>query len=178
MKKKLTRICLILGTIYYISALVYLHTLGISPITIFFAWLISLVFSFAFAFGERGIKTSLFSDIKEDFKSPVYKLERNNWGEKVVSKYTVEYITWDDGWAIFFPYISIFKFRQYYLEDSVCVYERVHGEILEGIVSIEAVYLREKMVNEKQYFDEVAAEKIKKDKFREVNKEYYNNFKR
>lgn len=178
MEKQLTKICLSLGTIYYVSVLVYLHYLGMPPIIVGFAWLIPLVFSLIFAFGDRGIKTNMFSDIKEDYKTPVYKLEKSNWSEKVVSKYVVVYSNWDDGWAIIFPYISIFKFKQYFLEETVCISDKTHSDILAGVVSTEEVYLRECIKHEKRYLDKIAEEKAKKDNLREVNKEYYNNFKK
>ena len=177
MDKQLKEICIILGLLYYSSCFIYLQHIGMSPITIGFAWLLPLLVSFMFLLGNGGIKTNLFSEIKRDYKSPVYKLETNNWGENVVSKYIVNYDYWDDGWAVFFPFIWWFSFRQHSFEGSFEIGDKTYNKILEGVVSTEVVYLRKKIVAEKKYYNRISAEKIEKEKLREVNKEYYNNFK-
>lgn len=178
MDKKLKRICIILGIFYYLSVIWFtpFGTDGsLKFIGLVFAWLIPMFLGFLPNF--LSIKTNLFSDIKDDFTSPVYKLEKSNWGENVVSKYTVEYSCWDDGWGAFFPYIWIFRFRQYELESSIEICSKNYDKILSGVVSPEAVYLRAKAVSDLKYNSEISAEKELKNKLKVLNKDYYNNLK-
>lgn len=177
MDKQLTRICIVCGIFYYLSWFIYLQHIGMPPIMIGFMWIIPFAIGSFFALNDKGIKTNLFSEIKDDFTSPTYKLEKSHWGEDVVVKYIVEYSVWDDGWCAFFPFLYLFKFRQYSPEDSVYVNKAVYNNILYGEISVKDLYLKEILKAEAEAYKEMSAKKTEKEKLREVNKEYYDNFK-
>lgn len=177
MDKQLTRICIVCGIFYYLSCIIYLQHIGMPPITIGFMWIIPFAIGFFFALNDKGIKTNLFSEIKDDFTSPTYKLEKSHWGEDVVVKYITEYSVWDDDWCAFFPFLYLFRFRQYYPENSVYVNKIEYQSILDGKCSPEEMYLSIRHQLDREAYKEMSAKKTEKEKLREVNKEYYNNFK-
>lgn len=175
MGKQLTRICIVCGIFYYLSCFIYLQHIGMPPISIVFAWVVPLFLGLlpnSFA-----IKTNLFSDIKDGFTSPVYKLEKDCWGDNVVSKYIVEYSHFCDDLVVFFPYIWLVRFRQYEMEDSVYVNKIEYQSILDGKCSPEEMYLSIRHQLDREAYKEMSAKKTEKEKLREVNKEYYDNFK-
>lgn len=175
MDNKLKKICIILGIVYYLVWTIYLGSLRIPGIMICFTWVIPLFL--ALLPTKFAIKTNLFSDIREDFISPVYKIEEDSWGDNTVSKYSIGYNIWDNGWAMFFPLILLFRFKQPNFENSFPINSKELQLILDDIRSPKEMYLIIKQELDKTYYNEIFAKKREEEKLKEINKEYYNNFK-
>lgn len=179
MDRKLTRLVILLGVVFYgtTPALLfkwcsYFNCSFLMAILIwFFSLLIGLTLS-----TQKFLKVNWFSDIKDNFTTPTYKLEKDHWGDWIISKYVVIHDIWNNGWILAFPLILLFKFRQYGQESYINVKTDTDlKEMLNGLVSLEEYYTFENEKYNKKFQEEMVEEEMEKIKLKEVNKDYYGN---
>lgn len=181
MDRKLTRLVILLGIVFYGLTLALLFkwssNFNFSLLITLIIWLFSMLIGLILS-TQKFLKINWFSDIKEDFTTPTYKLEKDHWGDWIISKYVVIHDIWDNGWILAFPLILLFKFRQYGQESYINVKTDTDlKEMLNGLVSLEEYYTFENEKLNKKFQEELTEQEKEKTKLREVNKGYYGNFK-
>lgn len=176
MERKINILCVVLGILTWSTTAMLIHDeLKDIRMTIM-GLILTYVFSLLFILFRYTsfIKTDMFSDIKEDYKSPVYKLERTIYRDWCIRKYNVSYSTIDSGWMSLFTPIFIFKFKQYVEDEYLHLSKTNYDSILGGHMSPQEYY--------EEYLKKIEEEELKEtritSKIREINKEYYNNFKK
>lgn len=181
MNRKLTRLVILLGVLFYGTTLALLFKwcsdFKCSFLMAILIWLFSIMIGFILS-TQKFLKVNWFSDIKEDFVSPTYKLEKDSWGDWIVSKYIVVHSEWNNGWVLAFPLILLFKFRQYEQESYISVKTDADlKEMLNGLASLEEYYIVENEKYNKKIQEELSEQEKEEIKLKEVNKEYYGNYK-
>ena len=132
-------------------------------------WGLSLVVCLPIALSEKIFIKLPGSDLIENPKTPVYKFD----GIDEVEKYEVKYVAPDNMLPVIFPIFLLFKYSSL---EKVNYYS-VSMEDVELLLSFqktpEEVYLE----NGSRHKEEVEIWKEEGRKLKEVNKDYYNNFK-
>lgn len=181
MDKKLRLVCILGGIVLYPSFVYYLVSIGLD----FESSMKMLVLSWAFlwtlgmvsAIVNIGIKTNLFSDIKSDFTTPVYTLTKNGWGDDCVAEVIVRYSCWDNGWFMFFPLIIFFKFKQHHTKYTFEITKEEYEVIMCESLTPKQLFEHKYQLANEEHEKYLAKKKQTEDKIKEINKEYYNNYK-